>query len=181
MSATVVTRLWQRMDRAERSLCLRINRGCHRSAVRSFFVAASRLGDGIVWYALMAALAVTGGEPGATAALEMAVAGAAGATIYKVLKQRLVRERPCVSHADILMGTAPLDRYSFPSGHTLHAASFTILAVSHDPSLAVLLVPLALAIAASRVVLGLHYPSDVAAGALIGAALATATLGFWPT
>jgi undecaprenyl-diphosphatase len=53
--------------------------------------------------------------------------------------------------------------------------------VSHDPSLAVLLVPLALAIAASRVVLGLHYPTDVAAGALIGAALATATLEFWPT
>jgi undecaprenyl-diphosphatase len=181
MTVTAVARIWQRMDRAERSLCLRINRGCRRTAVRAFFVAASRLGDGIVWYALIAALAITGGEPGALAALQLAVTGATGAAVYKILKQRLVRERPCMSHHDIVVGTAPLDRYSFPSGHTLHAVSFTMLAVSHDPSLAVLLVPLALAVAASRVVLGLHYPTDVAAGALIGAALATATLEFWPT
>jgi undecaprenyl-diphosphatase len=52
--------------------------------------------------------------------------------------------------------------------------------VSHDPALSPLLVPLALAIAASRVVLGLHYPSDVVAGAAIGSVLAALTLGFWP-
>lgn len=181
MSATVVTRLWQRMDRAERSLCLRINRGCRRDVVRGFFVVASRLGDGYAWYALIAVLAVTGGESGALMALKMALTGGLGAALYRLLKQRLVRERPCMSHAGILMGTAPLDRYSFPSGHTLHAVSFTMLAVSHDPTLAVLLLPLALAISASRVVLGLHYPTDVAAGALLGAALAAAMLEFWPT
>jgi len=180
MTGTHVARLWQRMDRAERALCLRVNLGSRRSPALALFVAASRLGDGPVWYALIAALALTGGATGAVAALQMAVAGAAGALLYKVLKQRLVRERPCVSHAGILAGTAPLDRYSFPSGHTLHAVCFTTLAVSHDPSLAPLLVPLALAIAASRVVLGLHYPSDVAAGAVIGAALAGVTTRFWP-
>lgn len=181
MSATAVTRLWHRMDRAERSLCLRINRGCHRGPVRGFFVVSSRLGDGYAWYALIAVLAFTGGEVGALLALKMAVTGAVGAALYKLLKQRLVRERPCVSHAAILMGTAPLDRYSFPSGHTLHAVSFTMLAASHDPTLGLMLLPLTLAIAASRVVLGLHYPTDVVAGALIGAALAAATLEFWPT
>jgi len=180
MTGTHVARLWQRMDRAERAVCLRVNLGCRRSLARAFFVAASRLGDGLVWYALIASLALTGGEAGAAVALEMAVAGAVGALLYKVLKQRLVRERPCVSHEGILAGTAPLDRYSFPSGHTLHAVCFTVLAVSHDASLALVLVPLALAIAASRVVLGLHYPSDVAAGALIGASLAVVTTGFWP-
>jgi undecaprenyl-diphosphatase len=180
MTATAVSRVWQRMDRLERAACLSINRGCRRSAVRAFFVAASRLGDGLVWYALIGALAFAGGEDGAVAALRMSITGAAGALLYRALKQGLVRERPCVSHEGILAGTAPLDRYSFPSGHTLHAVSFTILAVSHDPWLAPLLVPLALAIAASRVVLGLHYPSDVAAGAVIGAALAAATLEFWP-
>ena len=180
MAGSNVARLWQRMDRAERAVCLRANARCRHGAVRAFFVAASRLGDGAVWYALVAALALAGGPAGAAAALQMAVAGAAGAVIYKVLKERLVRERPCVSHAGILAGTAPLDRYSFPSGHTLHAVCFTALSVSHDTALAPLLVPLALAIAASRVVLGLHYPSDVAAGAVIGAALAAATTGFWP-
>ena len=68
----------------------------------------------------------------------------------------------------------PLDRYSFPSGHTLHAVCFTWQAVAHFPALAWVLVPMAALIAASRVVLGLHYPSDVIAGAGVGAALACA-------
>ena len=67
---------------------------------------------------------------------------------------------------------APLDRYSFPSGHTLHAVSFTWQACAHFPELAWVLLPLAALIAGSRVVLGLHYPSDVLAGAAVGAALA---------
>ena len=67
----------------------------------------------------------------------------------------------------------PLDRYSFPSGHTLHAVSFTTIALAHFPELAIVLVPFALLVAVSRVVLGLHYPTDVAAGAVLGATLAT--------
>ena len=54
--------------------------------------------------------------------------------------------------------------------------SFTVLAGAHYLWLLPALVPLALAMAASRVVLGLHYPSDVAAGVIIGAALATTSL-----
>jgi len=52
--------LWRRIDLAERSLCLRINRGCHLARVRSLFVVASRLGDRVFWYALMASLALIG-------------------------------------------------------------------------------------------------------------------------
>ena len=180
MAGTATARLWQRVDRAEQALCLRINRGCHRTSLRRFFVVASRLGDGIAWYALMASLAVAGGAPGTTAAMQMAVAGSVGVLLYRVLKTRLVRERPFISYAAIRLGTAPLDRYSFPSGHTLHAVCFTTLALAHFPALAVLLVPFAVAVAASRVVLGLHYPTDVAAGAALGATLADLTLRFWP-
>jgi undecaprenyl-diphosphatase len=180
MEGTATVRLWQRVDRAERALCLRINRGCRRVSLRRFFVVVSRLGDGIAWYALMASLALAGGTPGATAALQMAVAGTLGVLIYRFLKTRLVRERPFVSHAGILQGTAPLDRYSFPSGHTLHAVCFTTLALAQLPALACLLLPFSLAVAASRVVLGLHYPTDVLAGAVLGASLAVLTLRFWP-
>jgi undecaprenyl-diphosphatase len=73
-------------------------------------------------------------------------------------------------------GTPALDRYSFPSGHTLHAVSFTILATASFPQLTWLLAPFATLVAASRVVLGLHYPTDVAAGALIGALLAVLSM-----
>jgi undecaprenyl-diphosphatase len=172
--------LWRRIDLAERSLCLRINRGCHRARVRSLFTVASRLGDGVFWYALMASLALVGGDAGVRVALQMAVAGLVGTALYRVLKQRLVRERPFMSHAGILRGAAPLDRYSFPSGHTLHAVCFTAVVISSYPGLAWVLAPFTLLVAASRVVLGLHYPTDVAAGAVLGALLATGVTRFWP-
>ena len=90
-----------------------------------------------------------------------------------------MRERPFISYSSIQSGTAPLDRYSFPSGHTLHAVCFTLIAIAHVPALAPILVPFMLLIAASRVVLGLHYPTDVLAGALIGAGLARSVLFVW--
>ncbi len=48
-----------------------------------------------------------------------------------------MRERPFVRHGEIVCGTAPLDRYSFPSGHTLHAVSLTILYGAYEPALLV--------------------------------------------
>jgi undecaprenyl-diphosphatase len=180
MADTALPMFWQRINHAEQALCLHVNRGCRRPALRTFFSTVSRLGDGPVWYALIAAVALFDVTQGWRIALAMAIAGAIGALLYKALKTRLVRERPYISHAGIVCGTAPLDRYSFPSGHTLHAVNFTILAGAQYPWLLPALVPLAFAMAASRVVLGLHYPSDVAAGALIGAALATTTLAVAP-
>jgi undecaprenyl-diphosphatase len=56
----------------------------------------------------------------------------------------------------------------------------TTLTVSSFPELAWLLVPFAALVAASRVVLGLHYPTDVAAGALIGVTLAVLSMVLFP-
>ena len=99
-----------------------------------------------------------------------------GIGIYKFLKKRLVRERPFVAHGEIVCGAPPLDRYSFPSGHTLHAVCLTILYGAYEPAMLIVMVPFAALVAASRIVLGLHYPSDVAVGGLIGALLAAASL-----
>ncbi|MGH8287261.1 MAG: phosphatase PAP2 family protein [Steroidobacteraceae bacterium] len=166
-----VSALIARIDAAEYGICRRLNRGAAHSPLRATFKVASRLGDGIVWYALMLALPLLYGGDAVRPALVMALIGVAGVTIYKLLKRTFVRERPFITHAGISLETTPLDRYSFPSGHTLHAVAFTWQAVAHFPELAWVLVPLAALIATSRVVLGLHYPSDVLVGAVIGAAL----------
>ena len=108
--------------------------------------------------------------------LQIGITGLIGVGVYKLLKNRLVRERPYVNHGDILCGTAPLDRYSFPSGHTLHAVSFTIMFAQVEPMLIPVILPFAILVAASRIVLGLHYPSDVVVGAVIGAVLASSSM-----
>jgi len=160
-----------RVDAAEYRICRRLNHGASFPVPRRIFQVASRLGDGIIWYVLIVALPCVYGRPALRPAVVMALTGALGLAVYKVLKRACVRERPFITHAAIDPAMPPLDRYSFPSGHTLHAVSFALQASMHFPELAWVLIPLALTIAASRVVLGLHYPTDVLAGAVLGASL----------
>lgn len=167
--------LFQRLDQFELDLCLVLNRTCHKQALRRFFAVISRLGNGIFWYMLMLLIPVIEGPEAIFVSLHMALVALIGLMVYKVLKKRLVRERPFFTHPDILLGTAPLDKFSFPSGHTLHAVGFTIVASYYYPPLAIVLVPFALLTAMSRIILGLHYPSDVLAGAAIGASIALAS------
>lgn len=168
----------ERAAARELAVCAWFNRGCRYSPLRNAFSLISWLGDGKFWYALMAALPLLYGRAGLDAALRMAAAGLAGVALYKLIKSGTHRSRPYVVNRTINLGATPLDRYSFPSGHTLHAVAFTTVAVSCFPPLAWLLVPFALLVALSRVILGLHYPTDVGVGALIGLLLAGASLQF---
>lgn len=165
------------LDQAELATCRRFNRVVRSAGLLRTFRVASRLGDGVLWYTLIAALALFFGAEGRKVALQCALAGASGLLLYRALKNVLVRERPYMTHTAIVCAGRPLDRFSFPSGHTLHAVSFTLVICTSLPLLALLLVPVALAIAASRVVLGLHYPSDVAAGGMIGALVGLVSMG----
>lgn len=172
MKATGINTVIARFDAAEYGLCRRLNRGASFAVPRRVFQIAGRLGDGLVWYALILVLPLLYGRPAVKPAIVMALTGALGVLVYALLKRVFARERPFITHAAIDRAAAPLDRYSFPSGHTLHAVSFAWQACAHFPQAAWVLLPLAALIAGSRVVLGLHYPSDVLAGAAIGAALA---------
>jgi undecaprenyl-diphosphatase len=160
----------------DRRLCLVANRWGARRAVALFFGVISRLGDGVFWYSLMAVLAIFGGWQGAVAALQMLLTGGLALGLYRLLKRWTRRPRPFRSCDGVIARVPPLDEFSFPSGHTLHAVSFTIVALAWFPTLAPLLLPFTALVAASRVVLGLHYPSDVLAAIGLGGVLGAVSL-----
>lgn len=169
-------RAFAAVDELEYRLCRWIHRAGYYRPVRRLFATVSRLADGIIWYTMLLLLPILAGKTGLVAALSMAVGALLGLLIYMGLKHVLVRERPFISHPDIDCLTAPLDRYSFPSGHTLHAVFFAVVASAWFPVLGPLLLGFAILVALSRPVLGLHYPTDVLVGGLIGWALARAVL-----
>lgn len=168
-----------RLLRGDTALCLHGNRWGRRDTVRRYFAAVSRLGDGLAWYALMAGIALFGGERGLAVSAQLAATGLLALLLYLGLKRWTRRPRPFAADRRIRALVRPLDEFSFPSGHTLHAAAFTGVALSHYPDLAWLLLPFAASIAVSRVVLGLHYPSDVLAASAIGGALAGSSVWLW--
>lgn len=170
----------ERLSLHDAGWCLRTNRWCARAGVLRYFAAVSRLGDGVFWYALMLGMIFLGGAPGPQAAGHMAATGLASLLLYKLLKRWTRRPRPFASDVRIKAWVAPLDEFSFPSGHTLHAVAFTLIALAYYPAMAWLLIPFTASIAASRVVLGLHYPSDVLAATAIGVTLAAASLWIVP-
>jgi undecaprenyl-diphosphatase len=160
----------------DRQLCVIANRWGARRMVGLFFSVISRLGDGVFWYTLMAVLALFGGRDGLIAAAHMAATGLAALLLYRLLKRWTRRPRPYRSCPGVIAHVPPLDEFSFPSGHTLQAVSFTVVALAWYPPMASLLLGFTALVAASRVILGLHYPSDVLAAIAIGAGLGTASL-----
>ncbi len=171
---------FERIMRWDLRVCLRVNRVCRRVSWRLLFRCVSVLGDGIGWYALMAFLLLRDRDAAVVPVLHLVGVGLAASVVYKWIKKRTLRPRPYQTHPDIEHFATPLDRFSFPSGHTLHAVAFTFVALAYYPALSWLLVPFTLLIAVSRVVLGLHYPSDVLVGAALGALLAAASLAMAP-
>lgn len=167
-----------RMHALDTSLCVRCNRTSRHRGVRLAFRAVSRLGDGVFWYVLMLCIAVAQPQTGWLHSLHMLAAGCAGTLLYKTIKGKTLRPRPYQVHQSVRLTGVPLDHFSFPSGHTLHAVAFSVVALSYYPALAWLLLPFTLLVGLSRVVLGLHYPSDVLAGAALGAAVAWVSLMF---
>jgi len=167
------------LNNVECNFCLRVNQLSRNNSVRHFFAVVSKLGDGGYWVLLTILTIWLQGAAAIAPIMQMWLTAAAGVLVYKSLKNSLVRERPYMNHLGIYCGTAPLDRYSFPSGHTLHAASFTTMLIVIEPLLAIVAVPFALLVAVSRVVLGLHYPSDVIVGAAIGISLGSTSFALF--
>jgi undecaprenyl-diphosphatase len=135
-------------------------------------ITATRLGDGSLWVTAGLVLVVGGGACHRALGAAALATGIANLALV-LLKRRVRRKRPCDyrphSHFDIRpFAHFPSDRFSFPSGHALNAFTIgTVLALSF-PTLSPGIVLVAASVAASRVVLGLHFLSDVLAGVALG-------------
>lgn len=157
-----------RLQQQDLRLALALNRTAAWPGMGHLCRLVSRLGDGGLWYGVIALLPLAAGPAGLQCALQMLAAGTIALLVYVGLKHGIGRARPFESCPHIRLHGKALDRFSFPSGHTLHATVFALVLTYHFPLAALPLIPFTLLIAVSRVALGLHYPSDVAAAALLG-------------
>jgi undecaprenyl-diphosphatase len=139
--------------------------------IQVWMVASTRLGDGWAWLALIVIAPARGDGRVGHALAETMVAVVAVNAAQTALKRAFRRARPAgpVSWWDI---HAP-DQFSFPSGHTMYAFAVATLVTMHVPVAAPLAFAVAASVGASRVVLELHYVSDVAAGGALGVVLAS--------
>jgi len=163
------------ITRLELPLCRLANGVRSRALLRAFSI-VSRLGNGYFWAAVALALFAVDGAGAWPAVRHLVLATAAGLSLYKLLKARTGRPRPFNTEDGFHLTITPLDEFSFPSGHTLHAVAFTLVLYAYYPFAFWLVLPFTVLVAASRVVLGLHYPSDVVVGAALGGVVALVVL-----
>jgi undecaprenyl-diphosphatase len=157
-------------------LMRRVNRWPAPRWIRLWALCATRGGDGRLWYGMAAVILLFGGPMRFQAVSAAALAAALGIAIFLTLKKATGRRRPCTFEPHCWATLLPPDQFSFPSGHTITAFSVALSLSHFYPNLAAGLLFCALSIAASRVLLGMHFLSDVLAGAAIGGVLAyTAT------
>jgi undecaprenyl-diphosphatase len=132
---------------------------------------ATRSGDWPLPFVVgLLVLIFAGGGAGARFSLATALALVA----QRSLKIRFARVRPCLVAGGPAQRAPIPDHGSFPSGHTLHAVMAAVTVAVNLPMLLPLFAPIAVLVAVSRVALGVHYPSDVFAGGLLGAGFAAA-------
>jgi undecaprenyl-diphosphatase len=139
--------------------------------LRLWMVSSTRLGDGWIWYSVGIALLLFGGDLRFIAFAASASAEAAAVALFRIVKGASKRKRPCQLEAHCWSNVLPPDQFSFPSGHSMSAFAIAIPLCIFYPELQAPLLALSLSIAVSRVILGMHFVSDVVVGSLLGIGL----------
>jgi len=136
---------------------------------------------GRLWLGLAAVGALAGKRTRRASFRGIATLGAASFVSNVLIKPLIGRRRPDPDRTSIArrIGHLPWTS-SFPSGHAASAAAFAAGATMEFPPAGALLVPLAAAVSYSRVHVGVHFRSDVWAGAAVGVTLAVVGRALWP-
>ena len=131
--------------------------------------ALTRLGDGRTFTTVGLALLATRTTLGTHLGLRLAAATLLTTLAAQALKRSLTRPRPDAAILEFEALAENPDRFSFPSGHTAAAFSVAIAFLGEPFGIGFGTLLLASGIGFSRTYLGAHYPSEVGAGALLGA------------
>lgn len=153
-------------------LMRRVNKWPAPRWVRFWAILATRAGDGWLWYLIGLSILIFGGDSRLTAIAGAASAAIVGIGVFKALKHISGRRRPCDIEPHCWAKLLPPDQFSFPSGHTITAFAVSVCLGEFYPVLLAPLLFCALSIATSRILLGMHFLSDVVVGALLGTGLA---------
>ena len=158
-------------ERTDYRLMRSLNRWPAPKWLRLWMMAATRGGDGWLWYAMGAMVAIFGGAERIPALLAATAAVAIGIALFLRLKRLCGRKRPCAIEPHCWATLLPPDQFSFPSGHTITAFAVAVSLGAFYPNAYAGLLFCAASVAASRVLLGMHFLTDVIAGAIIGSVL----------
>ena len=140
--------------------------------VRFWALAATRAGDGWLWYLVGLAVLLLGGPSRFMAFSAAGSAAMVGVGLFISLKKISGRKRPCEIEPHCWAHLLPPDQFSFPSGHTITAFAVAVTIGVFYPACFGPLLFCALSIAISRILLGMHFMSDVVVGAILGTGLA---------
>jgi len=143
--------------------------------IRWWMLGATRAGDGWIWYMIGAVILLFGGHERVYAVAAGTAAALLSIGCFQAMKRVTGRKRPCEIEPHCWATVLPPDQFSFPSGHTMTAFAIAVALALFYPALSATLLFFAFSIAVSRVVLGMHFVSDVIAGMLVGAVLGFAS------
>jgi undecaprenyl-diphosphatase len=169
---TVSHTMLQFIATGDHKLMRKVNKWPAPKWIRLWAIAATRAGDGWLWYLAGLAVLLFGGNARLAADAAAGSAAIVGIGIFISLKKISGRKRPCEIEPHVWAKLLPPDQFSFPSGHTITAFAVAIAIGDFFPMFFFPLLFCAVSIAASRILLGMHFLSDVLVGALLGTGLA---------
>ncbi|HWF37964.1 MAG TPA: phosphatase PAP2 family protein [Candidatus Acidoferrales bacterium] len=172
---TVGKAVWNQIESNDYRLMRRVHRWRAPRWFRILMIVATRGGDGWLWYALGLILVFFGGAQRFEAIGAAVTAAAAGIFLFRALKHASRRKRPCEIEPHCWAKILPPDLYSFPSGHSITAFGVAVSIGLFYPDLQGCLLAAAFLIAGSRIILGMHFLSDVLAGSTLGVLLGVTT------
>jgi undecaprenyl-diphosphatase len=165
---TVAREVWGHIQSNDHRIMRKIHRWRAPRWFRILMIMMTRLGDGWLWYSIGLILLVFGGAQKFLAIGAAMAAAAVGIFLFRTLKHASRRKRPCEIEPHCWSLILPPDKYSFPSGHSITSFAIALSVGMFYPELQIVLLVVASLIASSRIILGMHFLSDVLAGSAIG-------------